>query len=370
VIAPNRRISGPRTILTLKRMNKHFAATAAGLVALAITVSSMEASGDLARAEALFNRTEYDRARQELAADTASLSGSSFGEAMLLFARLERDFAKAGTFYRRAMASENERAARNARLELAAMQYAAGDYRSALELLAAARGRGSDRDGYATLYFKGLCRRQLGDNSRAAAEFEQITKGEYASWSVLGRAEIDAEAGRLAEAVKKYEGLGNSRPSPIASFKLGECYETLGEPDKALDCYRSLVERFPRSLEAAKGNEKIQLLMQSKAKPKEPRQVGGGESGEPRSSGAQTDLPAGRGFTIQFGAFSTRDNALAVSGKLEKILRGVRVESVEMEGRIWHRVRAGFYDTREEAEKESARAKDRLGLAGTIVPLK
>ena len=351
-------------------MNKQFAAIAAGFIALATVASSIGASGDLTRAEALFNRTDYDRARQELAADTASLDGNSFGEAMLMFARLERDFAKAAIYYRRAMASENERAAQRARLELAAMQYAAGDYRSALEILPATRGRGSDRDEYATLYFKGLCRRQLGDNARAAAEFEQIIHGDYAPWSILARAEIDAEAGRLAEAVEKYERLENSRPNPIASFKLGECYETLGERDKALDRYRSLVEKFPRSLEAAKGNEKIQLLMQSKAKPKEAKQVGGGESGEPHRSGATTDPHAGRGFTIQFGSFSTRGNALAVSGKLEKILRGVRIESVEMEGRIWHRVRAGFYDTREEAEKEIARAKDQLGLAGTIVPLK
>ena len=352
------------------RMNGCFAAIAAAFVALATAASSMAGSGDLARAGALFNRTDYDRARQALAADTASLDAGSFGEAMLMFARLERDFAKAAVFYRRAVASENERAAQRARLELAGMFYATGDYRGALEILSAGGGRGADREQDEAVYFRALCRKQLGENARAAAEFEQITHGNYALWSILARAEIDAQAGRLAEAVEKYERLDASRPSPIASFKLGECYETLGERDKALDRYRSLVEKFPRSLEAGKGKEKIQLLTQSKAKPKEGRPAGGGESGELRSSAAKTDLPAGRGYTIQFGSFSTRGNALAVSGRLEKILRGVRIESVVMEGRIWHRVRAGFYETRDAADGDVARAKDQLGLAGTIVPLK
>jgi tetratricopeptide (TPR) repeat protein len=350
-------------------MNRCCAAIAAVLAVLPMLVSSRAESESLSRARALFNLTDYERARQTLAADTSSLDESAFGEAMLMFARLEQDFTRAAVFYRRAMASENEGAARRARIELAEMQYAAGDYRGALELLSEKMAGGKEGSEGEALYFKALSRNQLGERARASAEFEQVTRGAYATWSVLARADIDAQSGRLADAVEKYRRLEGSKANPIATFKLGECYETLGDRDKALECYRSLVERFPRSFEASRGNEKIQLLTQ-KAKPKETNGEGGGESGEPRVGRAKPDLPVGRGFTIQFGSFSTRENALAVSKKLEPILRGVRVESVEMEGRIWNRVRAGFYETREAAESDVARAKDKTGLAGAIVPLK
>jgi tetratricopeptide (TPR) repeat protein len=346
-------------------MNRHFIAIALGSIAFATLVQA-GAPRMLKRIEDMFMRTDYERARRELAADTASIDENSLDEALLMLARLETDFAAAGSLYRRVMKSESARAAERARLELASMSYAVGEYQGALDLLQTGAGQDSNRDEGEALYFKALCHKQLGQNGRAAAEFSRIRGGRYAAWSLLGRAEIDAQQDRIDEAIDIYEDLQRSQADPIALFKLGECYETIGEQEKALDRYRSLVDRFPRSLEAAKGKEKIQLLMQVRARVREETQTGGGESGGPRAKEATT----GRGFTIQFGSFSTISNALAVSGKLEKILRGVRVESVEMDGRIWHRVRAGFYETREAAEQDVARVNEQVGIAGTVVTLK
>jgi tetratricopeptide (TPR) repeat protein len=350
-------------------MNRYFAAITIGLAVLAAIAQMAAASGGLKRAEELFRHVDYVRARRELVADTAAMDAKSLDEAVLMRARLETDFASAEALYARASRSKDERIAARGRLDLVAMRYAAGDYRGALDLLTEKVSSGSREVGDEALFFAALCHRQLGDNARAAAEFGLVTHGPYAAWSALARAGIDAQGGRLTEAIAEYEALEKSGPNPVALFKLAECYETVGDRGRALERYRSLVERFPRSLEAARGNEKIQLLTQERAKAKDVRPAGGGESGGPRTGETQ-GATAGRGFTIQFGSFSTRANALAVSGKLEKILRGVRVESIEMDGRVWHRVRAGFYETREAAQTDLSRAQEQSGLGGAVIPLK
>jgi tetratricopeptide (TPR) repeat protein len=348
-------------------MGKRILAIASGLAALAVVAYA--ADSGIKRAEEYFRRTEYERARRAAIADSSSMDRSSLAAALLMLARIETDYAKAEAFYRRVMASENERAADRARLDLATMRYATGDYAGALELLSEGKTEGSERDAEKAAYFAALCRRQLGDNTRAAADFAEITRGEYAAWSLLARAEIDAQEGRLAEAIGKYEGVARSHRSPIAIFKLAECFEQLGEREKALDRYRSLIDEFPRSLEAGRANEKIQLIAASMARMKDEKQAGGGESGV--SSAREATAPAGEEgrFTIQFGSFGAKANALAVSDKLDGMFRGVRVERFELEGRVMHRVRVGIYESRESAARDIARAKERLGLAGVIVPL-
>jgi len=328
------------------------------------------AAAGLKRAEELFERKEYDRAKREIAADTAALEGERLDEALFLLARLETDTGRAESLYRRILRSGNERVAAGAAIELANFAYATGDYAGALAFLEPRRTGGGERAAMTIHYLRGLCCKQLGENARARAELGAVTRGEYASWSAFARADIDLQEGRAEAAVQAFEELERKRANPIVGFKLGECYEASGEKERALAAYRALVERFPQSLEATKGREKILLLEQSKATPDGEKSAGGGETGERRSQRARSSIPAGRGFTIQFGSFGARGNAAAVAGKLEKLLSGVRVESVEMDGRIWHRVRAGFYETREAAAADAARAKERTGIAGAVIPLK
>jgi tetratricopeptide (TPR) repeat protein len=294
---------------------------------------------------------------------------SSLAAALFMLARIETDYPKAEALYRRVAVSGDERAANRARLELATMRYATGDYAGALDMLAERKGPASDADADKAAYFSALSRKQLGDNARAAADFSGITRGEYSSWSLLARADIDAQEGRLADAMGKYESIARSRRNPIAVFKLAECLEQLGDREKALDKYRSLVEGFPRSFEAARANEKIQILAAVKTKGKDEKQAGGGESGESPARGGKAPPGVEIRLTIQFGSFETKANALAVSQKLEGMFRGVRVERFELEGRVMHRVRVGIYESRESAAKDVARAKERLGLTGAILPL-
>jgi tetratricopeptide (TPR) repeat protein len=336
-------------------------------IAFALTAVSMAvlaADSGLRRAQELFRRTEYDRARRAAAEDTSSMDPSSFADALLLIARTETDYAKADRLLRRVIASRNDRAANRARLDLASIRYATGDYAGALDLLSKRRPEGTDRETDKARYFAGLCLRQLGDTTRAAAQFASITRGEYSPWSILARAEIDAREGRLSEAIDGYERVARSQPGPIAVFELAECLEQLGERDKALERYRYLITEFPQSFEAVKANEKIQ-----RARVRNETQPGGGESGASPVAGGTSPAAGESRYTIQFGAFATQANALAVSEKLATMFRAVRVERFELEGRVMHRVRVGIYESREAAAKDVARAKERLGLNGAIVPL-
>ena len=140
--------------------------------------------------------------------------------------------------------------------------------------------------------------------------------------------------------------------------------------ERAVDRYRSLIQRFPQSLEAGKGREKIQLLAQSKQNEVDATGAGAGAAGTQPAPRAGGGVAIVRGYTLQFGAFSARGNATAVAAKLEKLLPAVRVESAEMDGRIWHRVRAGFYESSEAAQKDLSLANKRTGLSGTVIPLK
>ncbi len=82
--------------------------------------------------------------------------------------------------------------------------------------------------------------------------------------------------------------------------------------------------------------------------------------GKPASSG-----PA---FFVQTGSFQKQADALALSGKLKGKGYASRVESVDIPGKgTWHRVYAGPYVSRSEAEKAKARIDAQLKISGLII---
>jgi tetratricopeptide (TPR) repeat protein len=332
-----------------------------------------EGAGDrsaLRTAEELFKRREYDRARIGLAADTTSLSGTPLGQALVMLAALETSAGRAESLYRRAMTAGDTDTARRARFELAKIRYASGDYRGAVGLLSEVRGAGLGPDRDEALYFMGLCYRQLGETDLARAAFGEVTGEAYSGWADLGKADLDLQEHKVADAMARFEALSRRHANPIASFKLGECYETMGQQDKALEAYQDLVDRFPRSLEAGRGRDKMRLLAEKREKPTGDRSAASNPPEDTRLGQSLDSLGMIRGFTLQFGSFEQRGNAVAAAAKLEKVLPAVRVESIVMDGRVWHRVRAGFYESRDAVQKDLARAQEKTGLAGTIVPLK
>ena len=331
--------------------------------AVAAAAAGMKSAADLAR------RRDYAAARRVAAADTARLTGEDLRKAHLFLAGLETDETRAESLYRRVLAAGPSREAAAAAIELAKIAYARGEYRGAIELLSADHGERPSAASDEAGYFRALSLRQIGERARARAEFSRITRGEFGAWSLVGLADIEMEEGRIPEAIALYERAAKTSAHPVARFGLGECYERSGAADRALETFRALAKDLPRSLEAARAAEKVALLARSKdARGREAAQ-GGGERGGARGS-AGSAVPTADRYTIQFGSFGSRANALASVRRIEGVVPAARVESVEIEGRIWHRVRAGVYESKQTAERDLARVREALGISGAVVPLK
>lgn len=344
-------------------MHRTTARITAVCICAALLAATVYGASRLRQAQDLARRRDYAGARRIVAADTSSLSGAELAEAVLVLARLETKTAAAEPLYRRIMAAGPGASAARAALDLAKIAYARGEYRDAVTLLSADRGGLDGREAAEAVYFRGLAYKQLGESSRASAELAQVPRGPYFSWSLIARAEIEAQAERLPAAIGLYERALAVEGHPVARFGLAECRERAGERDRALETYRSIAKDFPRSLEAAQATEKIRLLAQSRGAPAAESAPKGGERGDRRPA------PPVQRYTIQFGAFGSRDNAAAAAKKLGSMVSAVRVESVEMDGRVWHRVRAGLYESKEAAESDLARVREKLGMNGAVVPL-
>lgn len=82
------------------------------------------------------------------------------------------------------------------------------------------------------------------------------------------------------------------------------------------------------------------------------------------SSGKSTKTAAGgaRKFTLQMKAFAKREQADAFAAELNAKGHGARVESQEVKGRLWHRVRVGSFDNWADgiAAKEAFESKEKI----------
>ncbi len=334
-----------------------------------LTVLSLAGNGadaSLRSVRRMYREKKYDDAREALVRELQSYKGKSRSEGLLLLARLETEIDGAATIYRQVISTGRVKYRLKAKLELAKIQYSAGEYRKAIETLSFLPAKGYSGDRLAAVYFRALCWKQLGEFERARADLSRIDRGDYLYWSYMSMAEIDVREGRIEEAIDRYETIGSSHWNPIAGFNLGECYEILGERDKALKVYRTLMRQFPGSLETPRAREKIQMIRYSNDEQTRKRPAGGGNE-ETAGEGAElADMPR---FTLQFGAFSERENAIRLAKELEAETTGMRVERVERDGRIWHRVRVGSFTDRSEAERLSERIRNNTGYSSTILPL-
>ncbi len=306
-----------------------------------------------------FSRKEYSKAEQNLRDELPGMRGRTRDQARLLLAGLKTDAGSATSILEDVINTGEDREALKARVELAKIHYSTGQYHRAIRLLDGIRAEGRGGDKYEAVYFRGLARKQLGDLDGARRDFEGIDRGNYLHWSYIALAEIDIRSGRISEAVEKYETIAAGHSSPIAGFRLGECYEMSGEREKALQTYRNVVRNFPGSPESPKAREKV-LMIDSVLKRSGPEsKVEGGEEGEILSAG----------YTLQFGAFSEKRNAHAFISDLNSMIDDLHIEVAESGGNLWYRVRAGKFSTREEAEVAALKVMERTGYSSKVLPL-
>jgi len=71
-------------------------------------------------------------------------------------------------------------------------------------------------------------------------------------------------------------------------------------------------------------------------------------------------------YTVQVGAFKSRENAHNLKEELRTRAKDVRVEPYGLDGEVYHRVRVGRFSKREDAEKLAGRLRG-IGYWGMVV---
>jgi tetratricopeptide (TPR) repeat protein len=336
------------------------------LLLCATLISSESYSASLRQINRMIKRKEYEGALSELERELPKLRGRDRSKGLLLLARLEKDFSEASDIYSRIIDTADGDEELEARLELAKIRYASGDYQEVIDLLSSVKPRFRCEECYESIYLRALAWRHISELGVARREFQKVDRGPFLEWSYIALAEIDMIEGDIEKAIDRYETIGGSHAYPMAGFKLGECYEILGDRAKAEKAFRTVLHHFPRSLEASKAKEKLRYLGNASARRE--RREGGGAREEPGQVIGES-IVRGTGFTLQLGSFSERENAIRLAEEIGVHISGVRVERAEHSGAVWHRVRIGVFQSREEAEREAQRLERITGHEYTVLPL-
>ncbi|MCU0639258.1 MAG: SPOR domain-containing protein [Candidatus Krumholzibacteria bacterium] len=338
------------------------------ILILCLPAPSLDAALDLREVQRQINRGEYAAARELINAELPGLSGNALLEAKTMLAGLETDPREAGRLYE--SISNTDKSARSLRalLELAKISYATGEYREVVAILDKIPSGSRAPERYEALYFKGLAQKEIGDFENAFETFESIDRGDYLFWSSMALAEIDIQFGRIRRAVERYETIAGGHSNPIAGFRLGECYEILGEREKALDVYGNLSRLYPESLEAPQAKEKIQAISSGKGNIPRAKDREGGEREETAGSARESGGAGGQYYALQFGAFSVRKNAEDFFQELKGAIDNLTITSYERGGKVWYRVRAGRYPNREKAEAAARKFMEQTGYSSKVLP--
>lgn len=341
--------------------------TAVVIVFVMLASSSLTHGAGLRSIRRMYRQKEYDRARQALTDELSELKGKSHSEGMLLLARLETDASRAEELFLRIVSSGRPRDVMRARIELAKLYYTVGEYERAARILSTLPADEYHGDRLEAIYLRALCWKQLGEITRSRLDLERIDRGDFLYWSYMTLAELDMLDGKIENARERYETIAGGHSNPIAGFKLGECYEILGEREKAVKEYRTLASNFPKSLEAPKAREKIQMIQSPRRIRRSLEPLQGGDGEEAAGDDRQIDDTETFGFTIQLGAFSERENAIRLAKDVESVASGIRVERIESAGRIWHRVRVGKFRSRAEAHRYAEYIERETGYSSKVL---
>ena len=148
--------------------------------------------------------------------------------------------------------------------------------------------------------------------------------------------------------------------SPVAAtakYRYGECLEKEGDVAGARGIYEQVRSEYAQTPEAILAGEKLEAL-----------RAGAREKSEAESGAAAPadggDKSAASGFTLQFGSFGDRANAIKLAAELKGKVPGVRIDSELVNFKEVHRVRSGYFKTRAEAERMAEEIARRAGELG------
>lgn len=286
--------------------------------------------------------------------------GDERAEALFLRAGVVRSGRDAQTIYRELIetAPSGEYAAR-AQIELAKIQFASGLYEGAYATL---HESGVCEQSEEACLFEGMSAIMLHRYDDARPALQRVRKGKNQTWAALSLAEANAGTGQEAAACAQYDALTRARVSPAAWYRHAECLERAGDRETAKKEFDALSEAFPQTPEGVRAAEKNAIAAA-------PAPAPAPAAPEPAPAADPDAKPRGSGFTVQFGSFGDRANAIKLSSEIKKMYPAIRIDSELVNYREVFRVRYGFYATREAAVAAGAEMSKTLGEPHTIMPI-
>ena len=324
------------------------------LVAAIVAIGDTAAAG-LRDARRDISALRYDSAERELVEVARETDGEEKQEALFLLAGCKASVDEAEMIYREIIDIDSRSPwAERAQVEMAKIQYAVGRYTDALQILETST---ACRHSEEACYFQGLSAIMLKQYGAAREPLERVRSGNYRPWAYLALAEIDMNTADSDGACRRYEAIARSGLSPTGMYRYGECLEKQGDVDRATQVFTSIVRDFPSTPEAVVAAQKLNAFAGTTPKP------------VLRPAEEPTDPAIRDGFTLQFGAFHARENAIKLMAELKEAVPGVRIDSDLVDFREVHRVRVGYYRTRDEASKRAEELRLTIDEPITIMTL-
>lgn len=316
--------------------------------ALVAASRAREDAGDLIkRGKHALDDGHVAEAESSFARAAAIASGDDRSEALFLRASVTRKGADAEALYKQIVdADPNGEYTRRAVLEMAKIQFSTGRYETAYGTLHNANACDDNEE---ACLFEGMSAIMLHQYDDAMTPLQHVRKGRAKVWATLSLAEATDGKGQHDAACAQYDALARARVSPAAWYRHAECLERAGNKDEAIKEYAALVDAFPLTPEAIRAADKM-----APPPPAAP---------EPTATAAPAsdDKPKGAGFTLQFGSFGERANAIKLAAEIKKTYPAVRIDSELVNYKEVFRVRYGYYSTRDGAQEAGEQISKALG---------
>jgi cell division septation protein DedD len=334
------------------------------LAALALCISAATRARDdagdfIKRGKRALEDGRIGQADSMFARAASMAEGDEREEALFLRAGVVRSGRDAQAIYRQLLdAAPSGEYASRAQIELAKIQFASGLYEGAYATL---RESNACEHSEEACLFEGMSAIMLHRYDEARPALARVNRGMNKTWAALSLAEAAGASGQNAAACAEYEALARARVSPAAWYRHAECLERGGEKQAAKKEFEALSEAFPQTPEGVRAAERNAIAAAPAPSP---------APSSPSAAVADGDeKPRGSGFTVQFGSFGDRANAIKLSADIKKTYPAVRIDSELVKYREVFRVRYGFYASREAAMAAGEEMSKTLGEPHTIMPI-
>jgi len=222
------------------------------------------------------------------------------------------------------------------------------------------------RDRDEAYYLKGLSQIKLGRFSDARSSFgtllSKYPRSRRAFDARIGIGDAHFLEGNAAEAVTAYNAALRDYPGarniPAVYYKLGNCYQRLGSPDKAAFYFDKSNKLAPLSFESkmAPVSGRPAVILQEPVRAQERSNIVPLRSEVSREKSEPLRAEEG-GFSIQVGAFKNSGNAERLAQLLSRKGFDARVEKGSVDGSDFYKVQVGRYASRAEADQAASRLK-------------